>query len=192
MSGLVSCFSLATFDKNRSMEKHTIAALLDEKHGNLTNWLQGHAAEKWSQGPTGKWTTGQHVIHLIQSTKPLLLGISLPGFVLQLRFGKANRPSRDYQTIVDRYHEKLAANVGRVSPFSQNMPDTRPEEKEKWIAELTTLNQKLNRKMKGFSEAQLDKLVVPHPLMGKMTLREILLWNAYHTEHHQQILVNKH
>ncbi|MCF8245444.1 MAG: DinB family protein [Saprospiraceae bacterium] len=174
------------------MEKLKIAALLDEKHGNLTHWLQSHAAEKWAQGPAGKWTTGQHIIHLIQSTKPLLLGVSLPGFVLRFRFGKANRPSRDYQTIVDRYHEKLAANVGRVSPFSQNMPDTQPDEKEKLIAELTALNRKLNRKMSRFSEAQLDKLVVPHPLMGKMTLREVLLWNAYHTEHHHHILVNKH
>ncbi len=178
--------------KKSNMEKARIASLLDEKHASLTAWLQGHELIEWSQGPSGKWTTGQHVIHLIQSTKPLVMAVSLPGFVLRFRFGKANRPSRDYQTIVNRYHEKLAANIGRVSPFSQNMPNTQPEEKEKLIAELTALNQKLNRKMNGFSEVQLDKLVVPHPLMGKMTLREILLWNAYHTEHHHQILVNKH
>lgn len=174
------------------MEKVKIAALLDEKHGNLISWLGEHAPEKWATGPAGKWTTGQHVLHLIQSTKPLLLAFSLPGFVLRFRFGKANRPSREYQAIVERYHERLAANVGRVSPFSQNMPDTQPDEKEKLIAELTKLNNKLNRSMSRFSEAQLDRLVLPHPLMGKMTLREILLWNAYHTEHHHQILVKKH
>ncbi len=174
------------------MEKAKIAALLDEKHGLLTSWLAEHSPEKWATGPAGKWTTGQHILHLIQSTKPLLMAFSLPGFVLRLRFGTANRPSREYQAIVDRYHERLAANVGRVSPFSQNMPDTQPDEKEKLMADLTALNQKLNRRMSRFSEAQLDRLVLPHPLMGKMTLREILLWNAYHTEHHHQILVKKH
>ena len=174
------------------MEKAKIAALLDEKQDNLTNWLGEHAPEKWALGPAGKWTTGQHVVHLIQSTKPLLMAVSLPGFVLRFRFGKANRPSRNYDAIVARYHERLATNVGMVSPFSKNMPDTQPDEKEKRIAELAALNRKLNQKMGGFSEAQLDRLLVPHPLMGKMTLREILLWNAYHTEHHHQILAKNY
>ena len=117
---------------------------------------------------------------------------SLPGFVLRFRFEKANRPSRSYEAIVTRYHERLAAATGIVSPFSKNMPDTQPDEKEKRIAELTALNRKLNQKMGKFSEAQLDRLLVPHPLMGKMTLREILLWNAYHTEHHHQILAKNY
>jgi hypothetical protein len=171
------------------MEKAKIASLLDEKFDNMAQWLKTHPAEKWAIGPAGKWTTGQHIVHLIQSTKPLVRALSLPGFVLRWKFGSANRPSRDYETIVARYHEKLAAVNGQVvSPFSQNMPATPPEGKEALIAELAALNKKLNRKMAGYSDAQLDNLLVPHPLMGRMTLREILMWNAYHTEHHHKIL----
>ncbi|MBK8561776.1 MAG: DinB family protein [Saprospiraceae bacterium] len=175
------------------MEKTKIPALLDEKFNNMAQWLKTHPADKWALGPTGKWTAGQHIVHLIQSTKPLVRALSLPGFVLRWKFGKANRPSRDYDTIVARYHEKLAAVNGVVvSPFSQNMPATPPEGKEALIAELSALNKKLNRKMAGWSDAQLDKLLVPHPLMGRMTLREILMWNAYHTEHHHGILVKSY
>jgi uncharacterized damage-inducible protein DinB len=91
--------------------------------------------------------------------------------------------------VVARYHEKLAAVNGVVvSPFSQNMPNPQPAEKDKLMAEMAALNKKVNQKMGRFSEAQLDRLLVPHPLMGKMTLREILMWNAYHTEHHHGLL----
>ena len=109
------------------MKKEQIANLLDEKHGHLTQWLLEQEAQKWSLGPVGKWTTGQHVIHLIQSTKPLVLALSLPAFVLRFRFGKANRTSRDYSAIVARYHERLAANTNIVSPFSKKMPGTQPQ-----------------------------------------------------------------
>jgi len=170
------------------MQKAQLATLLNEKHASLSQWLQAHPSENWSVGPAGKWTTGQHIVHLIQSTKPLVLALSLPALVLRFRFGKANRPSRDYATVVARYHERLAKSAGIVSPFSQNMPNTQPAEKEKLMAEITALNEKLNRKMGLFSEAQLDRLLVPHPLMGKMTLREILMWNAYHMEHHHRQL----
>ena len=39
-----------------------------------------------------------------------------------------------------------------------------------------------------FSVSDLDTYLLPHPLLGKMTIREISLWTAYHTEHHYKIL----
>jgi len=29
---------------------------------------------------------------------------------------------------------------------------------------------------------------LPHPLMGRMTIRAIVAWTVYHTEHHYKIL----
>ena len=49
-------------------------------------------------------------------------------------------------------------------------------------------NKKLQYKTKRLKDKHLDKLLIPHPLMGKMTLREIIMWTAYHTDHHNQIL----
>src|SRR5262249_1438543 len=117
-----------------SMEKAQLAALLNEKHAHLVEWLKAQPAENWSIGPESKWTAGQHILHLIQSTKPLLLALSLPACLLRFRFGKANRPSLNYEAMVARYHERLSQSNGIVSPFSRNMPDTLPEEKEKLMA----------------------------------------------------------
>ena len=35
-----------------------------------------------------------------------------------------------------------------------------------------------------WSDSDLDKYLLPHPLLGKMTIRELLLWTTYHNYHH--------
>jgi len=52
------------------------------------------------------------------------------------------------------------------------------------LAKLQIQQKKLQYKTNHISEKRLDTLLIPHPLMGKMTMREIIMWTAYHTEHH--------
>jgi hypothetical protein len=33
-------------------------------------------------------------------------------------------------------------------------------------------------------EAKLDNFIAPHPLLGKITLRELCYFTIYHTQHH--------
>jgi hypothetical protein len=148
----------------------------------------------WEYKPTeDKWTAGQHVIHLVQSTQPLLKALKLPIFLLKWRFGKSNRPSRTYDEVVKRYQEKLAAaGPGVVGPFSRNMPQSNSVEIDIWFNQLERLTQKINQKTSQLSNTQLDTVLLPHPLMGKMTLREMLMWNTYHTKHHLEVLQDKY
>lgn len=163
--------------------------LINDKHASLIQFLNTHDDLKWNQGPEKKWTTGQHIVHLIQSTKPLNKALSIPKFVLQYKFGKANRPSRSYDEVVKRYLERLAETDGKIlSPYSNKMPDTPPEGKVELINELTKQKDILLKKLEKLSEKQLDKYLVPHPAMGRMILREIIIWSAYHTEHHHKSL----
>ncbi|NBX80802.1 MAG: DinB family protein, partial [Flavobacteriales bacterium] len=39
-----------------------------------------------------------------------------------------------------------------------------------------------------FTEDDLDKYVLPHPLLGKLTLREMLCFTIYHVKHHVEII----
>jgi DinB superfamily len=143
----------------------------------------------WKVQPTGKWTAGQHVIHLVQSTTPLLKALKMPNFILKWKFGKSNRPSRSYEEVIQKYQTKLkAAGPGVVGPFSLNMPDSPPSEADMWLTKLSDLNSKINDITKKLSDNELDTILLPHPLMGKMTLREILMWNGYHIQHHLEIL----
>ncbi len=39
-------------------------------------------------------------------------------------------------------------------------------------------------KIPGWSEAALDRYRLPHPLLGKLTVREMLFFTLYHNAHH--------
>lgn len=170
------------------MDKETIADLIEAKHSELISWLKNQPEESWSQGPEGKWTTGQQALHLLQSIKPLNNALSMPKFLLRYKFGKANRPVRDYNAIVKRYQERLEDAKGKTFKGSENMKVPTVSEKEYILNRLQTEQKKLQYKTNKISDKNLDTLILPHPLMGKMPIREIIMWTAYHVEHHTDTL----
>ena len=172
------------------MDKEVIADLIDEKHTILIDWLQEQPEDKWTQGPDAKWTTGQHALHLLQSIKALNNALSMPKFFLRYKFGKANRPVRDYDAIVKRYEERLKQAKGKTYKGSQNMKIPSAKEKDYILGRLQTESKKLQYKTKKISDKNLDNLILPHPLMGKMPIREIIMWTAHHVHHHNETLKN--
>ncbi|MFD2824727.1 DinB family protein [Lacinutrix iliipiscaria] len=175
------------------MHKEDIALKLEEKHKTLINWLANHDNDKWQEGPEGKWTTGQQALHLLQSIKPLNDALSMPKFILRYKFGKVNRELRNYDSVVKRYQERLKDAQGKTFKGSQNMKVPTLKEKSYILNRLQVENKKLQYKtLKRWSDQQLDTYILPHPLMGKMPVREIIMWTAYHVEHHTKILQEKY
>ncbi|MGJ8593265.1 MAG: DinB family protein [Aquaticitalea sp.] len=174
------------------MDKVLIADLLEEKNRLLLSYLEQQTPEKWLKGPEGKWTTGQQALHLLQSIKPLNDALSMPKFVLRFKFGKANREVRDYDTIVKRYQERLIDAHGKTFKGSQHMIVPNLRDKTYLMNRLQVENKKLQYKTKRISDKNLDTIVLPHPLMGKMPVREIIMWTAHHIEHHTNTLKEKY
>ncbi len=174
------------------MDKESIANLLEEKNQVLIDFLDRQEPEKWQEGPEGKWTSGQHALHLLQSIKPLNDALSMPNFLLRYKFGKANREVRQYDAIVNRYKERLKDVDGKTFKGSQNMKVPSLKDKAYILTRLQVENKKLQYKTKKMSDKNLDTLILPHPLMGKMPAREIIMWTAHHIEHHTKTLQEKY
>ncbi|WP_299526610.1 DinB family protein [Winogradskyella sp.] len=174
------------------MDKEAIADLIDEKHTKLINWLKQQPDESWTTGPKGKWTTGQHALHLLQSIKPLNNALSMPKFLLRYKFGTANRAVRNYDAITQRYQERLEQAKGKTYKGSQNMKIPPLSDKSYILNRLQTESKKLQYKTKKMSDKHLDNLILPHPLMGKMPVREIIMWTAHHVAHHNETLRMKY
>ena len=174
------------------MQKDDIILKLEEKHQILLNWLKTQEEENWETGPENKWTTGQQVLHLLQSIKTLNNALSFPKFILKFKFGQSNREVRDYDTVVNRYHERLKEVKGNTFGPSQNMKVPKLEEKQYLLNRLQTENKKLQYKTNKWTDKQLNSHILPHPLMGKMPVREIIMWTAYHVEHHTKALLDNY
>jgi len=175
------------------MEATEINKTLDLHYEDLFLWFTDNGLEKWEYAPPGKWTAGQHVMHLIQSTKPLINGLNMPALFLTYKFGKRNRPLRTYDQIINRYNERLSEVAGKVqSPFSANMPNIGVEAMDATLLRFKNLNDKLKTKTEKLRNSKMDNCLLPHPLMGRMPIREILMWNAHHCKHHLNILNEKY
>ncbi len=46
------------------------------------------------------------------------------------------------------------------------------------------VSSKLLTNLERWSEQQLDTLRLPHPILGKLTVREMLFFTEFHTRHH--------
>ena len=134
-----------------------------------------------------KWSIAENCKHLSLSVKPLNTAFLLPNFAL-LFFGKLNRPARDYEEIKDKYYQKLAE--GAVAP-GQFIPEKISVENSKTelINELKKINDSFLKKVDDFTEEDLDKYLIPHPVLGKLTIREMLYFTICHTLHHHKAIL---
>jgi len=66
------------------------------------------------------------------------------------------------------------------------------KEKQYLLDRLQVEIKKLEYKTRKISDKNLDTVILPHPLMGKMIVREIIMWSAYHIEHHTKQLIENY
>jgi len=170
-------------------DKPQIIAALHEKVDAFNQYISSLNKEQFEISPNGKWSAGQNLDHLIRAIKPLQLAYRLPKFALAGLFGKTNRPSRTYDELVTKYEGKLTAGGKASRPFIP--PPVRFEKKDELMKNYVEQKQKLVAKIERQSEADLDKYILPHPLLGKITLREMLYFTIHHNEHHLKLLQSR-
>jgi hypothetical protein len=131
----------------------------------------------------GKWTAGQHVLHLFLTTQPVNIGLGLPKFLLKLLFGKCSRSPLDYDGVRSAYSAKLTG--GAKSPKMYVPKAVALDQREKVIGLFTGATDRLMVLAEQYDDAQLDLVQLPHPLLGKITAREMLYFCAFHSRVHQ-------
>jgi uncharacterized damage-inducible protein DinB len=106
--------------------------------------------------------------------------------VLLLLFGSARLPSARYEEIVERYQRVLAGGgqAGRFAPSPQVVRGDLEAWRRRLMRRREALEDTLEAAVRRHSERSLDRLRLPHPLLGKLTLREMLFFTLYHGVHH--------
>jgi len=133
---------------------------------------------------SGKWNAVQLMDHIRISVKPVRLALRLPKFMLRI-FGTANRPSRTYEALVERYQTKLREGGRAPGRFVPSKQSASPDQISKELIELVN---GISQSLESFTETELDTYLLPHPLLGKLTLREMMYFTIYHVGHHEQQL----
>ena len=150
----------------------------------LTNCSVTVKTELLFYKPGGKWSVAENIQHLILSTGTTNLAFKVPSFLLRLIAGKPNRPSRTYDELLTKYNQKIEAGgsaSARYIPKPLKIENVQPLLIKKW--QLVT-DRFLALVDKNTTEYKLDHYIIPHPLLGKITLRELCYFTIFHTLHH--------
>lgn len=166
------------------MNKTEINERLLESYEQFITSINLLSQEEFVYAAKSKWSAGQQLDHIIKSVSPVSTAFAIPALLLKTIFGKANRPSRTYTELVERYQQKLGQ--GGKAPGRFVPPVVSFEQRDKLTKQLNKSVHALCKRYHGFSEHDLDHFILPHPLLGKLTLREMLYFTIYHVGHHQK------
>lgn len=168
--------------------KENIIHQLEETGKSFSSFCSAIPDELFFLQPENKWSVAQNVVHLISSIKSTSLAYALPKLIIRLYTGKPNRASRSYDELVANYLLKLEQG-GRASGKYIPANVLPAEGKEKILNKFLKTETRLISLIKNkWTDAQLDQYIAPHPLLGKITLRELCHFTIYHTLHHQKII----
>jgi len=169
------------------MTKTEIIQQLKANHEAFIRSIESLSETEFNFAKEGKWNAGQTLDHLTRAVSTLSQGMRLPKFSFAMLFGRSNRPSKSYDELVKKYQQKLAEGGkahGRYLPTKVSFAD-----QQKTQGALRKSVNSICKSVDGYSEVQLDHYILPHPLLGKITIREMMYFTIYHAEHHRKIIL---
>jgi len=157
-----------------------IASLKDAKQ-RVTNWFTEIPTKNFFTRHGEVWSASDNVDHLIKSHTPISKVLKLPKFTLQALFGKPDRSSRSYEVICQIYRDEIAKGaqaIGRYLPDQQSPAESAEEKKIELLNQWTKASAELISIAGKWNESELDGYFLPHPLIGKLTIREMLYFTT--------------
>ena len=132
------------------------------------------------------WSPSENVRHLTKSIRAVTRGLRLPRLFIRIAFRTADRPSRSYEEMRAVYRAALSrgGKAGKYAPAQQALSQDLSTERARIMAYHSTAVSELCSAASEWTERDLDRLQMPHPLMGPLTVREMLLFTLYHNSHH--------
>jgi DinB superfamily len=173
-------------------DPHSQAELIEQleilQH-DLAGKMRGYSEAQFFNLTTDSWSAADYLKHLLLSIKPVAKGLGLPQGRILSMFGPAERPSMSYTEIVDRYRARLAAGIRaedyeKVVPVSYRVPEGVTDLHSYLVEQWDDAHQKLISAIHQWSEADLDSHQLPHPALGSVTVRELILFTLHHNRLH--------
>jgi hypothetical protein len=167
--------------------KADILAALQSNAETITGYFAGIPDARLFDGDPDHWSPAHHLMHLARSSAMVGRALRAGG----LRAHPTSR-SRPYGEVLGAAASSVAATpratlleMGRVVVVE---PGTRRADV---IAAFERASAELRTVAAEWSEDALDRHALQHPLIGEMTVREMLYFTAFHERHHLRLVKNR-
>lgn len=169
--------------------KETIITETKNSTQRAIEWFSAIPTEQFFIRTANEWSASDNVDHLIKAIKPVALALKIPKLGLQIMFGKTEHPSKTYNEICKSYVAEI--NKGAQAPErylpNQETPSQPDEHKKELLEQLNKAGNSLVYALEKWQDAELDQYQLPHPIAGKLTVREMLFFSIYHILRHARI-----
>jgi hypothetical protein len=168
--------------------KTELLAVLKDSNQRTEKWFLEIPASDFFTRQGEAWSPSDNMDHLIKSVKPLTKALKLPKFTLRAMFGKPEKSSVNYEELCQIYRDEIAKGAqasGRYLPNQENLVAEGAEvKKREHLDQWANVSKELVSISEKWDENELDQYVLPHPILGKLTVREMLFFTIYHNLRH--------
>jgi hypothetical protein len=165
------------------MDRPALIGQFTHNHRQLIDYIDLLPDGDFTVNKNDKWTPGQQLDHIVLCLQPLAQVLGAKAFIEQ-KFGTIKRPTWDFDTVLTNYNAALV-NGGKA-PTRFVPPAIELGSKGTLVDTANELVSTIAQQLDTYTEAELDTLVLPHPLLGSMTIREMFYLMTYHATHHQE------
>ena len=167
--------------------KTQLINMLTVSNQRVIDWFTAISAEDFFARYGEAWSASDNVDHLIKSHKPISKALKLPKITLRAMFGKPGKASMSYEELCQIYRDAIARGAqasGRYLP-NQETPNSGAETTQtKLIGQFSKASTELVAAVERWEDKELDDYLLPHPILGKLTIREMLFFTIYHNLRH--------
>lgn len=162
-----------------------IAAIFQDSLGFFSSFSE----EKFKKDLGNGWSIGENLEHLIKSTYLIPIGLLIPK-IFYIVFGLNKTKSRPYKKVVESYMQKMKAGAQANFIFS---PGKKPSDydQKKMLLDWKDLGESLQVNVGKWKESDLDRYNMPHPILGMISVREMLFFTIFHIIHHTDKIKEK-
>lgn len=136
----------------------------------------------------GKWSPYEIMGHLWLSSQGIPKIMSMPKEQIKDMFGVLERPEKGYDEAVQSYYDQLGNGVKAPSQFV--FSPKKELDKETMCSKFKKVLDDHTSVLDNWSEADLSTYCILHPALGTLSLREMMFFTDFHTNHHCKQISN--
>ena len=163
------------------MTKEALIETFCKNHEEFSSYINSLNGADFIFAAKDKWSAGQQLEHVYLCIVPFTKALASKEYIEQ-KFGKVNRPLWNHEEVKVRYTNALQNGGKSPTNFVPAMVDL--NKKVELTNSLKDALKTISHHWETYTEAELDTLILPHPLLGNMTIREMFYLMADHATHH--------
>ncbi|MBC7848848.1 MAG: DinB family protein [Chitinophagaceae bacterium] len=150
-------------------------------HQEIIEYVDALDETQFMRSEGGKWTAGQQICHLFLCLQTISNALVSKQSIVH-KFGTLERSLMNYDQVVAIYKEGLANGGKAQDRFLP--PPVSVDERFLVRNSVRGMLQLLQLQLQNFSDEELDTIVLPHPFLGRLSIRELIYLMTFHATHH--------